>query len=126
MSEDVQLELVVEALERGHQVEIVVTGTSMLPSIPSGSRIRLSPPRAISLGDICAATIDKRTFVVHRVVGLRCGGWVLTKGDSNRGPDPWIQEEQIVAHVDGVTPPAGVGQARGAETVWSRWRRWCC
>ncbi len=70
--------------------ELTVHGTSMLPSIADGDRVRLVPADTVRLGDV---VLRRRgaALILHRVVGWwRVGeGWrVLTKGDGERALDP--------------------------------------
>ena len=101
--EQAKLDLILQAVSAGKVQTMVARGTSMGTSVPDGSLVFLSPVKHIALGDIVAVLINAETFVIHRVVGLRRNAY-LTKGDANRGPDPWVTLDQVKAIVHTIEP----------------------
>jgi len=68
------------------------SGSSMLPTIPSGAEVVVRCGAAPGLNDIIAFVRDDR-LVVHRVVALSASGdWILTRGDAWAIPDPPITD----------------------------------
>lgn len=90
-----------------------VLTASMRPDMPEGS-IVVSTPIAVSrveVGDVITYRIpvEDRRVVTHRVVEVVKPGTVVTKGDANNAPDPWVAElkGQQVWKVRAAVPGAG-------------------
>lgn len=72
---------------------VILSGSSMTPVLKPGDLVLLYRPHLseIGLGDIVAYRDAAQTLVIHRVVdkGVDTSGsiYVITKGDSNQGPD---------------------------------------
>lgn len=90
----------------GADVESVMVGNSMHPTIPAGTKIRIhctsTPiPR---VGQVLAIANGDR-LIVHRVVhcgkGRRTRQWVLTCGDARRLPDAPAPVDTVVGEVTG-------------------------
>ena len=96
---DVALELIFEALSKGHPQTMIAHGHSMGASLPSGSQVLLTPAREIRLGQVIALFEPHQPFLIHRVVGLRRDGAFLLKGDANPEPDGWFSPQAMRAGV---------------------------
>jgi signal peptidase I len=70
-------------LARGAPVTLTVYGHSMRPALENGDRITLAPigERRPAPGDLVAVG-GVHGLVVHRLVGLRSDGTILTAGDA--------------------------------------------
>lgn len=98
-----------------YQTVTVLTG-SMRPSMPEGSLVVATPVRLdrLRVGDTITYRIpvEDRRVVTHRIVEMVRGGdrpVVVTQGDANALPDPWVAELKG-AHawkVTAVVPKAG-------------------
>lgn len=77
------------ARKAGREVESVVQGGSMEPTIPPGSRVRIEAPEAgqYRVGQIAVCEIAGR-LVVHRIVHCAAHGWLLLRGDAHLLCDP--------------------------------------
>jgi len=70
----------------------VIGGGSMGGAVPRGSIAyeERVPVGALRVGDVITYTPPGRgERVTHRIVSIRPGGVLRTKGDANRAPDPW-------------------------------------
>lgn len=70
----------------------VIGGGSMGGSVPRGSIAyeERVPVGALRVGDVITYTPPGHAGpVTHRVVSIRPGGVLRTKGDANAAPDPW-------------------------------------
>ena len=89
--------LMEEILGRGESFELTVTGGSMRPMLLHRiSRVRLAPPRSLQRGDIPLYRRKNGMFVLHRVLEVTPGGYVLC-GDAQWRREYGIGQEQIVA-----------------------------
>ena len=107
---DVSLELLVEALARGHPQRMRALGTSMWPTIPGGSLLELSPADPAhppNPGDVVAVRSRDGRFLVHRVCGVRGDGARLLMGDHCLKPDGWFSLDEVVALVTRMDDGAG-------------------
>lgn len=97
--------------ERGICLKIVVSG-SMEPKFPVGSICIIEknyPIEEIEIGDIIAFSVDKKTWITHRVVQISADGNFLTKGDANETVDlRWIAKRQYEGKTVGHIPYIGV------------------
>ncbi|MBI3448525.1 MAG: nucleotidyltransferase family protein [Acidobacteria bacterium] len=96
----------------GKWAEIALTGASMAPLIPDGSRLTVRFGRlGLARGDVVLYATESR-LIAHRVLRLgRRGarwGFVRTKGDPVRsGEAAWIPVEDVVGRVVAVRRPDG-------------------
>ena len=85
------------------RVCITVTGTSMLPFIPSGSRIvlqRVKDTNALKCGDIILFSTTEDILRLHRIVATHSTGstfTVLTKGDNRFITDTAVSADKVIA-----------------------------
>lgn len=98
-----------------YQTVTVLTG-SMRPSMPEGSVLVATPVPLdrLGVGDVVTYRIpvEDRRVVTHRIVEIVRGGdrpVVVTKGDANAAPDPWVAELKggHAWKVTAVVPKAG-------------------
>lgn len=102
--------MLIELLRSGQSVRFAARGSSMWPSIPSGSRLEVRACRAAELrvGDL-AAFEQRGQLVVHRVTQVSPGG-VRLQGDNRQRSDGHVPAEQVL------------GRARVLERRRLRWR----
>jgi signal peptidase len=100
----------------GYRTLTVLTG-SMRPVMPVGSVVIATqePIAKLQVGDVLVyqAPLADHRVVSHRVVSIKAMGGnayvVQTKGDANKGPDPWLArlDSPSVWHVRAVVPVLG-------------------
>lgn len=81
--------------------EVMHQGSSMAPFFRTGDRLALEPcgPEDPLPGDVIVFERAGLGLVSHRVVSVT-GHGVLTRGDANRGPDPWtVPQSDILGRV---------------------------
>ena len=85
-----------------------VSSNSMTPFMQRGDLVVTSPRGALSIGDAVTYAIYGR-IVTHRIVAPgREPGTYETRGDANRGNDPWtISAADVIGKVRSVVPRAG-------------------
>jgi len=100
-------------------------GTSMMPAVPPQAEVRLRCGEKGGTGDV-VAFLDEGRVMVHRIVALSPGGWLLTRGDARLLPDHPIRDVakvmgRVVAVRQGEAfvdlPPAPASFAR-ALVLW--------
>lgn len=97
------LPLMTDELAAGGEVRFKPRGISMLPFLKEGrdevvlSRIASAPKK----GDIIFYRRADKAFVLHRVVGIKKGGYVLCGDNQYRREYP-VTDNQIIATVKGV------------------------
>jgi signal peptidase I len=79
---------------------IVIRGDSMEPMYDSGDLVVTRAAGAYEVGDVVAyrlppGEVGAGEIVIHRVVGLRDGRFVL-QGDNNPDIDPWLADPRDV------------------------------
>jgi signal peptidase len=87
---------------------VVVTSGSMRPGIDVGDLVIVRKPMGYSPlpGDIVLIK-NGDSLVLHRVYKVD-GDKIITKGDANKSPDPWISsDDQIIGRVIVKIPKAG-------------------
>ena len=80
--DQIALEMLLDALERGQSVVMYGTGTSMEPTIAEGDAITVAPPKNIKIGDIVVILMAHDSLVAHRVIDIAARGgrfYVQTK-----------------------------------------------
>lgn len=98
-------------VERGDEVWVVVTGSSMRPTLDPGDRVLLGAAGSgVVVGDIVLAEIRGRP-TLHRVIS-RCGGVLLTLGDGCLRADPPVQLSHVVARAEAVHSVRGASALR--------------
>jgi len=96
----------------GRTYESTVTGMSMGPGLPPGSRIRVAlvPDASFEVGEVVAFVAGER-IVVHRVAyrgrAAAARGHLVTLGDATLVPDPPVATRQVHGAVTGVWRPGG-------------------
>ena len=76
------------------------SGTSMLPSIASGQRVRIRcNPGPIVEGDVIVTT--RTAMIVHRAV-ICAGEVIVTRGDANVLPDEPVRDEHVIGRVEAI------------------------
>ncbi|GAB3778007.1 hypothetical protein GCM10028796_57830 [Ramlibacter monticola] len=111
---DPQRTLVVADSLRGpdRYIESTVSGFSMGPDLPPGSRIRIAllPPSGHAAGQIVAYLANDQV-IVHRV--LHCGRagparkHLIARGDATLVPDPPVELTHVLGPVTGVWSAGG-------------------
>lgn len=96
------LPLIEEKFSQGGETVITITGTSMLPLLRHGlDRVLLvSPKKKLKKYDIPLYRRDTGVFVLHRVVGMKNGLYVLC-GDHQHEKEYPIRHDQIIGVVKG-------------------------
>ena len=93
--------LLCDVFARGKSIRFRARGFSMTPFIRNGDVVTIAPKkeRRLGLGDIVAARhpVTGKT-VVHRLVAIRSGGFML-QGDNSITSDGWVSEENILGVV---------------------------
>jgi hypothetical protein len=126
---------------QGKSGEIPVRGTSMVPSLLHGDRVRVVPAIAeeVRTGDI-VVRLGETGPMIHRVVGwwwTRDGWRILTKGDGTRWFDSPLHPDHLVARVvarvrdDQIRQLEGMGarlrgrgRAAASFTLGMIWEAW--
>jgi hypothetical protein len=90
-------------------VESRVQGTSMGPSLPAGTRVRIdmSPRADYPIGAVIAF-VEGNRLIVHRIVHAG-RDYVLTRGDARIAPDIPVKREHVIGLV---TADSGDGEWR--------------
>jgi len=82
---------------------VIVSGSSMSPSIPIGSVLAERPPVGVVVaGDVVTMEMPNGATITHRVSRVvdRDGGtWLETRGDANAEPDPALVPASAVSGV---------------------------
>ncbi len=112
LSRELTLGILTLWAREGKWAEISVSGLSMSPLIPHGSRLTVRFGReGLSKGDVVLYTTPAH-LVAHRVIGLgrrgRRWGWLKVKGDPLSWREAaWIPVEDVVGRVVAVHRPDG-------------------
>jgi len=101
--ESVYPQLLREWIDAGEPAWLPLSGESMVPFLPSGSKVLVSHTTAgqIRLGNLLLYEAEGR-IICHRVLRRRRYGasyTFLTKGDGRRMTDPWVCAEQVIGKV---------------------------
>jgi len=86
MQPEVVANLVTNHIHAGHTVCLTISGDSMAPALPPGSRVVIAAaaPGDLRLGDVVVVRFGQ-AWVIHRLVGRRWAGavpFLFTKGDN--------------------------------------------
>ncbi len=78
----------------GSAAYVMVSGTSMEPTLRTGDFVIARRPDAYKLGDIVAYRLPKNevgagSIVIHRIVGGNAKSGFMIKGDNKKGRDIW-------------------------------------
>jgi len=101
--ESVYTQLLREWIDAGEPAWLPLSGESMVPFLPSGSKVLVSQTEAgqIRRGNLLLYEAEGR-IICHRVLRRRRYGasyTFLTKGDGRRMTDPWVCAEQVIGKV---------------------------
>lgn len=82
----------------GPATYIVVSGTSMEPTLRSGDFVVLHRKDTYSTGDIVTFAVPEgapgaRSLVIHRIIGGSASSGFVTQGDNKHEPDDWDPAE---------------------------------
>lgn len=118
-------ELVAELLRSGQAARLRVIGTSMLPTLWPGDRLRVeaADPGSLQRGEVVVCASGGR-LVVHRLIdrlSQESGLQLITRGDRLRHTDAPVAAEALLGRV------VGVGRSGGAERrvpPYRGWRQW--
>jgi hypothetical protein len=108
------------------EIWITLQGISMLPTLPPGTRLRLSCARsAPRIGDVVAFRREGG-LIVHRIIAVVEGrgdveAAYVCQGDGNDAPDPPVLLAEIVGVVRESQEPSPLERLR--QTAWSLRRR---
>lgn len=90
-----------ECLSAGGTFRLTVTGCSMTPTFwPGRDSVILAAPHKIKIHDVILYLRDDGTYVLHRVIGIKNGCFVLC-GDNQYTPERGIRRDQVIAVVNG-------------------------
>ena len=90
MDNELCIRLLNVEIEAKGQIQLVVHGDSMLPSLKDGDTIKVEKCNEYKISDVVAYFVvieGKLKIIVHRVIFAR-KNYVLTKGDNNDFVDP--------------------------------------
>jgi Peptidase S24-like len=113
-------DLIASAVQDYGEVQLRVTGDSMVPTLYPGAEvlIRKADFHSVTLGALAAFQRDGRLFI-HRVVFVR-NGKVVTCGDAHMNPDPAIQEHEFIGLVTTVNSGQGTSVRRKIRRMTHR------
>lgn len=95
--------LMTEALQKGAEVVLTVTGASMLPMLRHRrDKVRLVKPEGERLKkyDIPLFARPDGTYVLHRIVAVKRGGYAVA-GDNRRVKEYPVRHSQVLGVVKG-------------------------
>lgn len=77
---------IVEYVNEGHTVTLLLNGYSMRPFLENGrDKGLLAKPEGVKVGDPVLALTDAGKYVLHRVVDIAPDGSITLRGDGNIG-----------------------------------------
>ncbi|MGH3065319.1 MAG: signal peptidase I [Gaiellaceae bacterium] len=98
----------------GPATYVIVSGTSMLPTLESGDLVIAFDRESYAVGDVVVYRVPSAdpgagTQIVHRIVGRsQNGSGYLVQGDNREGPDYWRPaSEEVVGKMQLRIPRAG-------------------
>lgn len=91
-----------EVIDSGGEFTFLPHGTSMLPLIRQGEdRVVIAPAENIQQGDVVFYQRDNGQFVLHRIVKVKNGGYVMC-GDNQYFYEYGITDKHILAKMKAV------------------------
>jgi hypothetical protein len=91
-------------LAREAPLPVRVSGACMLPALADGAQVAVEGKRFYWPGDIVAFEARDARLVVHRVIGYRRGGTLLTQADASLEPDSAVPLSRVLGRVAMRTP----------------------
>jgi signal peptidase I len=100
----------------GRASYVIVSGTSMRPTLRTGDLVLALNRPAYRAGDVIAYHVPagpgRGALIIHRIIGGSGQIGFLTKGDNRDGPDEWHpKQEEIAGRMVLHVPRAGVALA---------------
>ncbi len=90
-----------ECIENGGSFRLTVTGGSMVPTFwPGRDSVVLKKTEKIKNHDVIFYLRDNGTYVLHRIIGIKKGGFALC-GDNQHVAEYPIRPDQVMATVIG-------------------------
>jgi len=75
---------------------VAVFSESMVPNLQKGDLIIVEGAGFYNVGEIVIYSAPVYKYpIIHRIIELREGG-VITKGDNNASPDPWVTPQSSI------------------------------
>ena len=73
---------------------LIVSGTSMLPTLASGDLVLAVEQRSYAVGDVVVYRVPAGepaagSLIIHRIVGGDARSGYIVRGDNRQGQDPW-------------------------------------
>ena len=73
---------------------LIVSGTSMLPTLASGDLVLAVEQRSYAVGDVVVYRVPAGqpaagSMIIHRIVGGDTRSGYIVRGDNRQGQDPW-------------------------------------
>ncbi len=99
---------------------VTVSGHSMEPHLPPGSRVEVRPQPRYWPGDVLAFRDHRERFTTHRLIGYlpgRRGLLLVTQGDAMRAPDRPLAPERVLGRVGGGDCPRRVSHVPLADRL---------
>ena len=103
-------EIYIEKLNEGYDVTLLISSTSMSPTIPAGSLVSVRADKKYRPGDIVVIS-DRDGFYVHRIIKIN-NEFVVTKGDNNISADTACTTDKIIGRIIGINGLAAKIQNR--------------
>ena len=95
----------------GSATYVIVSGSSMLPSLESGDLVVAFDQETYAVGDVIVYRVPGAgTQIVHRVIGRARGDGYIVRGDNREGQDYWRPYDEEVVGKMSIRLP-GVGTA---------------
>jgi hypothetical protein len=88
-------ELVAALLSEGIDVRLRLSGWSMQPLVPSGSRVQFSSRERPVVGDVVLVRHPDNSLVAHRLIRI-AGDFLVTKGDACVAADGPVPRDRVV------------------------------
>ena len=101
----------------GATSQIMVSGTSMLPTLQPGDLVLLRKARSYAVGDVVAYPSPDGPLVIHRIRG-RNGEEFTFKGDNNNFVDPWTATSEQIAGKQLLALPRVGAYLSGLRAPW--------
>jgi hypothetical protein len=92
------------AMAREAPLPLAVAGACMAPGLRDGTCVRIEARRRYWPGDIVAFVDARGCIVLHRALGVRRGGALLTQADRSAAPDSAVPLDRVLGRVRRKTP----------------------